>query len=69
MDLSHVRNKKVIIAGKSFPAIYSYLKNKLPEIDLKAVEQKELIQEAEDAHIIIPTMSKLVLISWKDPLI
>jgi len=59
MDLSQVRNKKVIIAGRSFPAIYSYLKNKLPGIDLKAVKQKELDQEAEDAHVIIPIMSKI----------
>lgn len=45
MELSQIINKKLIIAGKSFPAITIYLRNQLPEINLKVVKQKELIHE------------------------
>jgi phosphoglycerate dehydrogenase-like enzyme len=50
---------KVIIAGKHFIGSYNYLKAELPKISLEMVELENLIKEAKDAQIIIPTMAKI----------
>ena len=57
MSLSPIKTTKVIVAGKSFPAIYDYLMNELPKIKLKMVNHKELANEIVEAHVIIPGMS------------
>ena len=57
MSLSRIKTKNVIVAGKSFPAMYDYLMKELPEINLKMVNRKELAHEIREAHVIIPGMS------------
>jgi phosphoglycerate dehydrogenase-like enzyme len=59
MSFAEINKLKVIIASKDFPASFKYLKNELPSINLKAIEQKELIQEIKDASILIPGMTKI----------
>ncbi len=57
MGLDQIKTKKVMIAGRSFPAIYDYLMKEMPEIRVKIVDHEALPDEISEAHIIIPAMS------------
>jgi|LDZU01.1.fsa_nt_gi phosphoglycerate dehydrogenase-like enzyme len=59
MELANIRKNKTVIAGKGFPASSTFLKKQLPDIDLKAVDPKELFQEIKDANVLIPGMTKI----------
>ena len=59
MSISAYKAKKVIVAGKSFPAMSDFLLPRLPDIVLKMVDQVELNEAIKTADVLIPAMSNI----------
>jgi phosphoglycerate dehydrogenase-like enzyme len=57
MYLDEIKTKKIMIAGRGFPAIYDYLMNEMSGVRAKIVDHDRLSDEIKDTHVLIPAMS------------